>query len=61
MSWTEDALVSSERAISGNAGRYMSIDSGPIALTEPRTTMSRAPPGTREAVVASAAVTAAAN
>ena len=42
VSWTDDALVSSARVISGNAGRYMSIDSGPIALTEPRTTMSRA-------------------
>ena len=41
MSWTDDALVSSARVISGNAGRYMSIDSGPIALTEPSTTMSR--------------------
>ncbi len=36
VSWTGDALVSQRsRAISGNAGRYMSIDSGPIALTEP--------------------------
>src|SRR3954469_11957317 len=46
VSWTADALVSSARAISGNAGRYMSIDSGPIALTDPSTTMSRATLGT---------------
>ena len=46
VSWTADALVSSARAISGNAGRYMSIDSGPIALTDPRTTMSRVTLGT---------------
>src|SRR5512132_3476216 len=42
VSWTADALVGSARAISGNAGRYMSIDSGPIALTDPRTTIRRA-------------------
>src|SRR4051812_27964600 len=46
VSWTADALVFSARAISGNAGRYMSIDSGPIALTDPSTTMSRATLGT---------------
>ena len=31
VSCTCEALASSPRAISGNAGRYMSIDSGPIA------------------------------
>src|SRR3954452_18422934 len=46
VSWTADALVFIARAISGNAGRYMSIDSGPIALTDPSTTMSRATLGT---------------
>ena len=33
-------------AIAGSAGRYMSIDSGPIALTDPSTTMSRVTLGT---------------
>ena len=57
MSWTDDALVSSARAISGNAGRYMSIDSGPIALTEPRTMTSRAVPGPSGAPARSSAGT----
>src|SRR3954468_17087593 len=41
VSCTCDAPEPSVRAIWGNAGRYMSIDNGPIALTAPSTTTSR--------------------
>jgi len=40
VSCTCAALVCRSRAISGKAGRYMSIESGPIALTSPSTTTS---------------------
>ena len=40
VSCTTESLVSNPRASSGNAGRYMSIDSGPIAITAPRTITS---------------------
>src|SRR3954447_3549417 len=40
VSWTCDALEPSVREISGKAGRYMSIESGPIAFTAPSTTTS---------------------
>src|SRR3954451_17182193 len=40
VSWTAEASACSERVISGRPGRYMSIDSGPIATIEPRITIS---------------------
>ena len=40
VSCTTESLASNSRASSGNAGRYMSIDSGPIAITDPRTITS---------------------
>src|SRR4051794_28273358 len=42
VSWTAAASACSERVISGSPGRYMSIDSGPIATIEPRITISSA-------------------
>ena len=41
VSWTAEALASSDRDIDGNAGRYVSIDRGPIATMDPSSTMSR--------------------
>src|SRR5215207_1887363 len=40
VSCTTEALASNSCASSGNAGRYMSIDSGPIAITDPSTRTS---------------------
>src|SRR3954454_13750421 len=51
VSCTCAALACKRAAISGNAGRYMSIDSGPIAFTAPSTTTSR----TRDARACAAA------
>ena len=42
VSWTTEALAPNSRASSGKAGRYMSIDSGPIAITDPSTITSPA-------------------
>src|SRR3954451_15386988 len=39
VSWTAAASACSERVISGSPGRYMSIDSGPMATIEPRITI----------------------
>src|SRR4051794_23719999 len=39
VSWTAAGFACSERVISGSPGRYMSIESGPIATIEPRITI----------------------
>src|SRR5918999_282459 len=42
VSWAVEAPTDSSRARSGSAGRYMSIDTGAIAVSAPRITSNRA-------------------
>lgn len=45
-SWTPVAVVPSSSAIVGNAGRYMSIESGATAVSSTRTATNSRPGGT---------------
>jgi len=44
VSWISDSLAARSRPIAGRAGRYISIESGPKAVSPPRRTNRRARP-----------------